>query len=485
LQPRKKNRMWGMALNSVAPSPVVKPLGVYQFLKDALLGTRLDFTSISIDRAILLLALPTVVVMGMESLFGIVDTFFVAHLGADATATVGITEGMLVLIFALAAGLSMAAGALIARRVGEQDMDGAAEAAVQSIILVLTLSIVVFAVCFGLSSRLLLMMGASPGIMQVGALYTRIMMSASGVILILFLMNAIFRGAGDAAIAMQVLWLANFINIVLDPCLILGLGPFPKLGVTGAAVATTTGRSIGILFQIYMLWKNRGRIAIRRKHLRINFKVMASILRLAGSGAMQFVVATASWAGMVRMIQIFGSAATAGYTVAIRIVFFSILPAWGLGNAAATLVGQNLGAKHPDRAEYSVWRAGFFNMVYLGAVSMLFLLFAPRLVSIFSNDIAVIGFGAGCLRIISACYVLYAYGMVIIQALNGAGDTRSPLAINLLCYWAVQLPLAFFLSRYTALGTNGIYVAAMITQILLALVAIYAFRRGLWKTRTL
>lgn len=437
----------------------------------------------SVNQAIFLLAVPMVLEMAMEALFAIVDTYFVAHLGADATATVGITEGMLTMVYAIAVGMSMGATAVVARRTGEKDPEGAAQAAVQSIILGVSAAAVIFAFCFPLAPKLLVLMGASPAILHVGSTYSRIMLSGSGVIVMLFLINAIFRGAGDAAVAMRVLSLANFINLCLDPCLIRGLGPFPRLGVTGAAVATTTGRSIGILFQLYILWRARGRIEIKREHLRIVFKVMANILRIAGNGVLQFTVATASWVLMVRMIQSFGSAATAGYTVAMRIIYFSILPSWGLGSAAATLVGQNLGAKHPDKAEQAVWRASFFNMVFLGGLSLVFLVFAPQLIAIFSRDPAVIAVGTSCLRIISACYVLFAYGMVIVQAFNGAGDTFTPTLINLVCYWIVQLPLAFWLSRRAQLGPNGIFWAILITENLLAAVSIFVFRLGRWKMK--
>lgn len=456
----------------------------FDLVKEAIFGSKKDFTAISMDRAIFLLAVPMVLEMAMEALFAIVDTFWVAHLGADATATVGITEGMLTMVFAIAVGVSMGTTAVVARRSGEKDAQGAAQAAVQAIILGIALSAVIFAVCFPFAPRLLAMMGASPGILRVGSTYSRIMMSGSGVILMLFLINAIFRGAGDAAVAMRVLWLANFINLCLDPCLIRGLGPFPRLGVTGAAVATTTGRSIGVLFQLYLLWRGRGRIVVHREHLRINFRVMSNILRVAGNGILQFMIATASWVLMVRLIQSFGSAATAGYTVAIRIVYFSILPAWGLGSAAATLVGQNLGAKQPDRAEQAVWRAAFFNMIFLGSISVIFLLLAPHLIGIFSNDLEVIRVGATCLRIISLCYILYAYGMVVVQAFNGAGDTFTPTMINLACFWIVQLPLAYWLSHRLRFGVNGAFWAMFVMEILLSLSSIYIFRLGRWKKKT-
>src|SRR5215510_8511285 len=387
-------------LSSIAQtSPQSRMARALSLFKEAIFGTRQNFTAISINRAIVLLAVPMVLEMAMESLFGIVDIFFVAHLGADAIATVGITEGMLVMIMAIAVGLSMGTTAVVARRTGEQDKDGAAVAAVQSIIMGVACVALIFSICFPLAPRLFALMGASPGVLHVGSTYSRIMMSGSGIILMLFLINAIFRGAGDAAVAMRVLWLANFINICLDPCLILGLGPFPKLGVTGAAVSTSIGRSVGILFQLYLLWKGTGHLEVHRRHLRLNLAVMRNILRIAGTGVLQFTVATASWVVMVRLIQSFGSTATAGYTVALRIIIFSILPSWGLGAAAATLVGQNLGAKEPERAEKSVWRAAFFNMIYLGAVSVAFLLFAPKLVGIFSQDPVVVSYGGTFLRI--------------------------------------------------------------------------------------
>jgi putative MATE family efflux protein len=452
-------------------------------LKEAVLGSHQDFTAISMNRAIFLLAVPMVLEMVMESLFGIVDIFFVAHLGADATATVGITEGMLVMVMAVAIGLSMGTTAVVARRTGEHDKDGAAEAAVQAIIIGLVVWVAIFLVCFPLAPRFLKLMGAGSSILQTGSTYSRIMLSTSGVIVMLYLINAIFRGAGDAAVAMRVLWLANSINIVLDPCLIRGLGPFPKLGVTGAAVSTTIGSSIGILFQLYMLSKGSAHLNVMRKHIRLNVKVMLNILRLAGSGALQFAIATSSWALMVRMVQSFGSQATAGYTIAMRIIIFSIMPSWGLGGAAATLVGQNLGAKQPERAEQSVWRSAFLNIIYLGAVTLVFLLFAPHLVAIFSGDPEIIRSGAACLRIVSGCYVLFAYGVVIVQAFNGAGDTWTPMWINFVSYWIIPLPLAYYLGHNLGLEQNGVYIGMLVAEIILPITAISVFRRGRWKMK--
>jgi putative MATE family efflux protein len=470
-------------LSSIAQTPQSRAGHWLALVREALFGSRQDFTAISIDRAIVLLAVPMVLEMAMESLFGIVDIFFVAHLGKEATATVGLTEGILMIVMAVAIGLSMGTTAVVARRTGEKDKEGAATAAVQSIAIGIGCMLLIFAVAFPLAPRLLAWMGADPAILHAGSTYTRIMLSGSGIILMLFLINAIFRGAGEAAVAMRVLWVANAINLILDPCLIMGLGPFPKLGVTGAAVSTSIGRSVGILFQIYLLARGTGRLDVHRRHLRLNFAVMRNIVRIAANGVLQFLIATASWVFMVRLVQSFGSEVTAGYAVAIRIVVFSILPSWGLGSAAATLVGQNLGAKRPDRAERAVWRAAFFNMIFLGFVSLVFLLLAPKLVGIFSRDPVVISYGANCLRIISLCYMLYAYGMVIVQAFNGAGDTRTPTLINLLCFWIVQLPLAFALSRRLQLGPNGVFLAILVTEVLLALIAIYVFRQGRWKQK--
>ena len=470
-------------MSSTASANVAPRTNWFALIKEAVFGSRQDFTAISVNRAIVLLAVPMVLEMAMESLFGIVDIFFVAHLGADATATVGITEGMLVLVMAVAFGLSMGATAVVARRVGEHDKDGAAEAAVQCILIGLGFALLILSIALPFAPRLLAWMGAGPQILAVGSLYTRIMLSTSGIIVLLFLINAVFRGAGDAAVAMRVLWLANLINLFLDPCLIRGLGPFPKLGVTGAAVSTSIGRSIGVLFQLYMLSKGSAHLEVLKKHIRVKLKLMWNILEVAGVGVLQLLVATASWLVMVRLIQSFGSQATAGYTVAIRIVIFSTLPSWGLGSAAATLVGQNLGAKQPERAEQSVWRASFFNAVFLAVVSAVFLIWAPQLVSIFSADPQVVRYGANCLRIISLCYVLWAYGEVIVQAFNGAGDTWTPTLINFFVYWVVQLPVAFVLAFKFNFGPNGAYYGILTAEILLALIGIYVFRKGKWKQK--
>ncbi|MEW6732856.1 MAG: MATE family efflux transporter [Acidobacteriota bacterium] len=454
-----------------------------QDLREAIMGSEQDFTEGSIGRAIMLLAIPMVLEMSMESLFGIVDVYFVARLGADAIATVGLTESLLTLIFAVAMGLSMATTALVARRTGEKDSDGAAVVAVQAILIGIVASLVIGISAILLTPKLFQLMGASESIIATGSTYGRVMLGGNITIMLLFLINAIFRGAGDAAIAMRTLILANLCNILLDPCLILGLGPFPELGVTGAAVATTTGRGLGVLYQLWVLLHSQGRIQVKRKHWYVNLVVMRQLLRVSLGGIFQFFVATASWLGLVRMVAIFGGAALAGYTIALRIIVFAILPSWGMSNAAATLVGQNLGAGKPARAENSVWRTGFINMLFLGSVTVVFILFAEPLVRLFTNDTQVVSYGIDCLRYISYGYIFYAYGMVMVQAFNGAGDTFTPTIINLCCYWLFQIPLAYGLSTQTGLGAQGVFIAITIAESTIAVVGILMFRQGYWKQR--
>ena len=420
--------------------------------------------------------------MAMESLFGLVDVFFVAHLGSNATATVGITESIFTLVFAAALGLGMATTAMVARRVGEKNPEAAAVAAVQSIGIGVVISIVVG--IFGVldAPQLLRLMGASTEIVQTGSTYTRIMLGGSGTVFMLFLINAIFRGAGDPAIAMRVLLIANAINIVLDPCLILGLGPFPRLGVTGAAVSTTIGRSIGVMLQLWYLFSPRNTVTIRRSQLVLDVDVMKRLVRTGANGMFQYLVATASWLALVRLVARFGADALAGYTIAIRIIVFAILPSWGMSNAAATLVGQNLGAQRPDRAEQAVWRTGFYNMAFLGCVAIVFITFARPIVMQFTSEPAVQTVAADCLRFVSYGYVFYAWGMVMVQAFNGAGDTATPTLINIGCYWLWQIPLAYVLSS-TAMGPRGIFLAIVISESTLAVVGMLAFRRGGWKNQ--
>jgi putative MATE family efflux protein len=407
--------------------------------------------------------------------------FWVGRLGADAVATVGLTESLLSLIFAIGLGLSLSTTAMVARRIGEKDPEAAAVAGVQAIILGLTVSLLVGAPCVAYAPRLLQLMGASPQIIRVGSSYARIALGGGGVILMLFLNNAIFRGAGDAAIAMRLLWVSNIINLVLDPCLIFGWGPFPKLGVTGAALATFTGRSIGVLYQFYRLLRGTERIRILRRQIKVNLRVLLRLLRVSLTGILQFAIAHTSWIGLVRIVSIFGSAALAGYTIAIRILIFVILPSWGLSNAAATLVGQNLGAKQPERAQISVWRTGFYNMLFLGIIGVIFLLFATPIIRLFSNDPVVVPLAATCLRILSYGNIGYAYGMVMLQAFNGAGDTVTPTYVHFFGFWVLEIPLAYFLAITAQMGANGVYISIVVAEAAIAAAGILLFRRGRWK----
>ena len=449
-------------------------------LKEALLGTHQDFTEGDLNRAIILLAIPMILEMVMESLFGIVDVFFVSRLGADAVATVGLTESLLVLVFGVAIGLSIATTAFVARRIGEKDPGGAAEASVQAILLGIIISAIVGIVGITQAPHLLHLMGSTPAV-EANSRYTQVMLGGSVVIFLIFLINAIFRGAGDAALAMRTLWLANAINIVLDPCLINGWGPFPRLGVLGASVATTTGRGIGVLCQLWHLSSGANRIVIHREQARLNIQVMWRLLKVSATGIVQFLVATASWMALVRIISVFGSAAVAGYTIAIRMIIFTILPSWGLSNSAATLVGQNLGAHKPERAEQAVYRTGFCNMLYLGLVSLVFLIFPAPLVAVFSTEPHVATTAVACLTIFSFGYVTYAWGMVFVQAFNGAGDTFTPTLINLFAFWMIQLPIAYLFAIRYSFGLRGAFSAVPIADLVLTTTALALFRKGDWK----
>ena len=461
--------------------PAAAPPPIWSSIREALRGSHQDFTSGSLNRAILLLAIPMILEMVLESLFAVVDVFWVGRLGADAVATVGLTESLLSLVFAIGLGLSLSTTAMVARRIGEKDPAAAAVAGVQAIILGLTVSLLVGAPCVVYAPRLLHLMGASPQIIRVGSSYARIALGGGGVILMLFLNNAIFRGAGDAAIAMRLLWVSNIINLVLDPCLIFGWGPFPKLGVTGAALATFIGRSIGVLYQFYRLLRGTERIRILGHQIRVNLQVLLRLLRVSLTGILQFAIAHTSWIGLVRIVSIFGSAALAGYTIAIRILIFVILPSWGLSNAAATLVGQNLGAKQPERAQISVWRTGFYNMLFLGVIGVIFVLFATPIVRLFSNDPVVVPLAATCLRILSYGNIGYAYGMVMLQAFNGAGDTVTPTYVHFFGFWVLEIPLAYFLAITANLGANGVYISIVVAEAAIAAAGILLFRRGRWK----
>jgi putative MATE family efflux protein len=455
--------------------------GFWSSLREAVMGSSQDFTQGSIGRAIVLLAVPMVLEMIMESLFGVVDVFWVSHLGADAITTVGLTETCLTLVFVMALGLSMGATALVARRIGEKQEDAAGLVAVQVIFVGLVISAIVSSLGYFFAPDLLRLMGATESVVKLGANYTRMIFGGSATIFLLFLINAVFRGAGDAAVAMRVLWLANIVNICLNPCLIFGLGPFPKMGVTGSAVGTTIGRGIGVLFQIWILTSGRGRFVIHAKQVRLDFRVMAGMVRLSLTAMFQYLVQMASWVGVVRIMASFGSAAAAANTLAIKIIIFAILPSWGMSNAAATLVGQNLGAGKPERAERSVWLTCFYNMLFLGAVGLVFIAFAERIIGLFTNDPAVFPLAVSGLRLLSYGYISYAYGMVITAAFNGAGDTFTPTVLNLVCFWVCQIPLAWLLSFHTSLGPRGVFVAVVVGDSLLALLGIIWFRRGAWK----
>jgi putative MATE family efflux protein len=457
--------------------------GFWRSVWEAIAGSEQDYTRGSLDRSILLLAVPMVLEMSMESVFAVVDIFFVARLGADAVATVGLTEGVLTLVYAVAIGLAMSTTAMVARRIGERDERGAAVAAAQAIWLGLAVSAAVAVVGLFFARDLLRLMGGSPELVAAGWGYPAVMFTTSAAIVLLFLNNAIFRGAGDAAIAMRALWLANIINIVLDPCLIFGLGPFPELGLPGAAVATAIGRGTGVLFQLWVLFSGHGRVKLSAALMRFDPAVTRRLVRLSIGGVFQFLIATASWLGLVRILAVFGSAALAGYTIAIRIIIFAILPSWGLGNAAATLVGQSLGAGKPERAERAVWRSGYYNMLFLTGLGLVFFAFARPLVGLFSDSAEVIAVGAACLRIVSIGYPVYAWGMVMVQAFNGAGDTYTPTWINFGCYWLFQIPLAYTLARSTRLDENGVFIAILTAETLLTAVTILVFRRGRWKLR--
>ncbi|GGO73549.1 MATE family efflux transporter [Bowmanella pacifica] len=458
---------------------------LYQLFKQALRGdVQHDFTKGSIGIAAFLLAVPMVLEMAMESIFAIVDIFFVASLGFEAVAAVGLTEAVLTLLYAVAIGLSMGITALVARRIGEGNPHKANQVAGQALWVGMLVSMLVAFIGLVYSQDILRLMGADEKVLAVGADYTLVMLCGSITILYLFLINAIFRGAGDASVAMRSLWLANGLNIVLDPLLIYGIGPFPEMGVTGAAVATTIGRGVGVLYQLYHLRGHASRIKVGLAELKPQLDVMLGLVKVSVGGILQFLIATASWIALVRIVSTYGSAAVAGYTIAIRVVIFTILPAWGLSNAVATLVGQNLGAGKPDRAEQSVWRIARYNLYFMLSVAVIFILFAEFIIGLFTSDPAVISDGVNCLRFVAYGYGFYGIGMIVVQAFNGAGDTMTPTRINFLCYWMLQIPLAYGLAKYAGLGTNGVFMAITIAESLLAVVGIWYFRRGQWKTQT-
>lgn len=450
---------------------------------EALVSSERDYTSGGIRRALFLLAIPMVLEMGMESVFVLVDIFFVARLGSDAVAAVGLTEAALTLLYAVAIGLSMGATALVARRIGEGDRPAACATAGQVVWVGVIVSIAVGIVGVVFPAELLGLMGAEAGVVEIGPGYTAIMLGGSATILMLFLLNAVFRGAGNAVIAMRALWIANSINIALDPCLIFGVGPFPELGVTGAAVATNIGRGVGVLYLVRCLYGDTSGFRLRPQDLALRARILLRLLRVSVPGAIQFVIAMSSYVFLMRIVAAYGSDAIAGLTIGIRIFAFTFLPAWGLGNAAATLVGQNLGASQPERAERSVWMAARWNAAFLIGVSVIFITVPGVLAAPFTRDPVVVGYVADCLRIVSLGYGFYAVGMIVTQAFNGAGDTDTPTLINLCCLWMFQLPLAWWLAQVVGWGPHGVFASIAIADSVLTLVAVTVFRRGRWKTR--
>jgi putative MATE family efflux protein len=462
--------------------------GLFAAVREAIRGAhpKYDYTEGSIGRAILLLSVPMVLEMFMESIFVVWDIYMVGHIDKEAVATVGLTESMMTIVYTLAIGLSIGTAAMVARRTGEHDPEAAAHTAAQTLALGLLISLVIGVAGVLLAPRLLAGMGAESAVVARGSNFTRVMLGCNASVVMLFLINSVFRGVGDAAVAMRVLWLANAINIVLGPCLIFGLGPFPEMGVTGAAVATSIGRATGALFAFSKLVRPGGRIQLTRRHMRLDPQVMLRLVRLSGNATFQVFVGMASWVGLVRILSHFGSAAVAGNTIGLRVIMFALLPSWGMSNAAATLVGQSLGAGKPERAEKAVWLASFYNMIFLGVIGLVFVIFADPIVGFFTHAAAgpeVQAYGKDCLRIIACGFLFYAYGMVITQSFNGAGDTRTPTIINLFVFWLWEIPLADALAFHFGLGPRGVFLAVTIAFSTLAVASALIFRRGHWKTR--
>jgi putative MATE family efflux protein len=456
---------------------------LFSLIKQAIRGAEHDYTQGSIRQAIVLLAIPMMLELSLESVFAVVDIYFVGKLGSNATQTVGLTESVITIVYSLAIGLSTAATAMVARRVGEKNYDGAAHAGMQALIMAIIATAFVSSAGLIFAPQILHIMGATPQVVKEGAIFTRIMLGGSMVIILLFLINGIFRGAGNAAIAMRSLWLASLMNIILCPSLINGWGPFPELGLKGAAIATTIGRGAGVLYQCYHLFRNKkSTISLGKEHFIIDFSVMRSLVKIAWPATFQFIIASGSWIVLAQLVaKTGGTHASAGYQIAIRNVVFFILPAWGLSNAAATLVGQNLGAKHPDRAEKSVWLTTKYNAIFMSGVMLLFVFFARPIISIFTRVPEDLQFGALSLRIIGSGYIFYGIAMVMIQSLNGAGDTKTPTWINFFAFWLFQIPLAYILVKGFNMGPTGAFIAIPVAETALAITAWYYFKKGKWK----
>ncbi|UII33772.1 MATE family efflux transporter [Fulvivirga ulvae] len=454
---------------------------IFSTIGSAVSGSEKNFTSGSINRAIFMLSVPMIIEMIMESLFAVIDIYFVGKVSVNAIATVALTESVIMIVYAISIGFSMAATAMVARRVGENKPEEANNVAVQAVFITILTSLIFSAAGMFFAKDILTLMGGEKDLVEEGYGYTMIMLAGNVTIMLLFLINAIFRGAGDASIAMRVLIVSNCLNIVLDPILIFGLGPIPAFGIEGAAIATTIGRGIGVLYQLAVLTGAKGIVQVKLKHLKIHWATVWKIVKVSFGGIGQYMIGTLSWLFLVRISAVFGAEVLAGYAVAFRIIMFTILPSWGLSNAAATLVGQNLGAGQPDRAERSVWKCAFYNMIFLGLISIVFISWAEEFVRIFSSEAEVVKYGALALRVISCGYIFFAYGMVIGQAFNGAGDTKTPTVINLFCFWLFELPMAYAMAVYFGLGPIGIFLAIAIASTALAVASIVIFKKGRWK----
>lgn len=455
---------------------------IWQELKDAISGSEADYTEIKLGRAVFLLAVPMILELIMESTFAVVDIFFVGKLGASAVATVGLTETYLFLLYSIGMGLSMAVTAIVARRIGEKEKEKAGITAVQAIMLAILVSVPFAVAGIFFAKDLLALMGGDEWVIEHGYRYTQWMLGGNAVIMLLFIINSVFRGAGDAAIAMRVLWIANGINIILDPVLIFGLGPFPELGIEGAAIATNIGRGTGVLVQLYLLFRGGKHIRVLKSYLKPQWDIVINILRTSIGGIGQMIVAMTSWIFIMRIISEFGSEAIAGATIAIRIMMFTMMPAWGMSNAVATLVGQNLGAQKPDRAERSVWITGFWNMLFLICVAVVYFFHSETLVGIFTDEAGVIEIGGMWLKIVSYSYFVYAWWMVATQAFNGAGDTMTPTKINLVFFWLIQIPLSYFMSKILGMDVEGVFWAIFISETSVGLFTLWLFTKGKWKS---
>lgn len=462
--------------------PANKLSHLFQVIRASIKGEPQDYTQGSIRKAVILLAIPMMLEMIMESVFALVDIYFVSHLGKHATSTVGLTESVITIVYSLAIGVSMAATAMVARRVGEKHNEEASKAGMQSLLASIVITILISVPGFIYAKDILKLMGAEQATIETGINYTRIVMGGSMVIMLLFLINGIFRGAGDAMMAMKSLWVANICNIILCPILIRGLGPIPAFGITGAAMATTIGRGIGVCYQLYHLFKGDNIIKAKLEQLKPDWAIIRSLLNIAWPGTLQFLIGSGSWIVLASLVARTGhSDASAGYQIAIRLVVFFILPAWGMSNAAATLVGQNLGAQQPLRAEQSVMKTAKYNAIFMGMVSLIFLLFAELLISFFTKEEAVKHYAVSALRWISAGYIFYGVGMVMTMAFNGAGDTRTPTVVNLFCFWCFQIPMAYLLAVNWKMGPLGVFIAIPVAETLITIVSYILFKKGKWK----